>query len=188
MDPQDFQNTSAGKVMRVPGKGYWAFFPKPLPPPIEWTSELVVALSKADNALGQLKGLAHNLANPHLLIAPFIRREAVLSSRIEGTQASLSDLYTYEAAQLRLIDRPADVKEVHNYVRTLEYGLERLTTFPLSLRLIRELHAHLMEGVRGEYQTPGAFRRSQNWIGSPGALLNEATDRKSTRLNSSHYS
>ena len=175
MDPQDFQNTSAGKVMRVPGKGYWAFFPKPIPPPIEWTSELVVALSKADNALGQLKGLAHNLANPHLLIAPFIRREAVLSSRIEGTQASLSDLYTYEAAQLRLFDRPADVKEVHNYVRTLEYGLERLTTFPLSLRLIRELHAHLMEGVRGEYQTPGAFRRSQNWIGSPGALLNEAT-------------
>ena len=165
MDLRSFQNTEAGKVMRVPGKDYWAYYPASLPPQIEWTSDLVSTLSKADSALGELKGLGHNLANPHLLIAPFIRREAVLSSRIEGTQTSLSDLYAYEAAQLPLLDRPADVKEVYNYVWALEYGLERLKTLPVSLRLICELHEHLMDGVRGENQTPGEFRRSQNWIG-----------------------
>ncbi len=132
-------------------------------------------LSQADSALGELKGLGYGLTNPRLLIAPFIRREAVLSSRIEGTQASLSDLYAYEAAQLALFDYPEDVKEVHNYVAALEYGLERLQTLPISLRLIRELHARLMAGVRGEQQTPGEFRRSQNWIGAPGCRLNEAT-------------
>jgi len=162
MDPQAFQDDHAGRVVRVPGRDYWAYHPAPLPPQLEWTPNLVVTLSAAAAALGELRGLGHNLANPHLLIAPFVRHEAVLSSRIEGTQASLSDLYAYEAFQLPLFDRPADVKEVYNYVRALEYGLERLKTFPLSLRLIRELHAHLMEGVRGEHQTPGEFRRSQN--------------------------
>ncbi|MGC9396868.1 MAG: Fic family protein [Anaerolineae bacterium] len=175
MDLQAFRDSETGKVLRVPGQDYWAYYPAPLPPRLAWTSDLVLALSSADSALGELKGLGHKLANPHLLIAPFIRREAVLSSRIEGTQASLTDLYAYEAAQLPLFDRPADVKEVYNYVGALEYGLARLQTFPLSLRLIRELHAHLMEGVRGEYQTPGEFRRSQNWIGPPGYLLNDAT-------------
>jgi Fic family protein len=175
MDPQNFQKSSAGRLLRVPGKEYWAFYPAPLPPALEWTPAFVTTLSDAAGVLGELKGLGHSLANPHLLIAPFIRREAVLSSRIEGTQASLSDLYTYEAAQLRMFDRSADVREVHNYVRALEYGLERLETFPLSLRLIRELHEHLMTGVRGEHQTPGEFRRSQNWIGTPGGLLTDAT-------------
>jgi Fic family protein len=175
MDPQNFRESSAGRLLRVPGKEYWAFYPAPLPPALEWTPALVATLSDAASVLGELKGLGHSLANPHLLIAPFIRREAVLSSRIEGTQASLSDLYTYEAAQLRMFDRPADVREVHNYVRALEYGLERLETFPLSLRLIRELHERLMTGVRGEHQTPGEFRRSQNWIGTPGGLLKDAT-------------
>jgi Fic family protein len=136
---------------------------------------LVAELADAASALGELKGLGHHLSNPHLLIAPFIRREAVLSSRIEGTQASLSDLYAYEAVQLSMFSRPTDVREVHNYVRALEYGLQRLETFPVSLRLIRELHAHLMEGVRGEHRTPGEFRRSQNWIGPPGCLIDDAT-------------
>jgi Fic family protein len=175
MDLQAFQDTKAGKVMRVPGQDYWAYYPAPLPPRLAWTTELIITLSKADSALGELKGLGHNLANPHLLIAPFIRHEAVLSSRIEGTQASLSDLYAYEAVQLSMFSHPTDVEEVHNYVRALQYGLERLKTLPLSLRLIRELHAHLMEGVRGEHQTPGEFRRSQNWIGPPGCLLDDAT-------------
>lgn len=175
MDLQVFQNTTAGKLVHVSGKDYWAYHPAPLPPQLDWTPDLVGALSRAAGALGELKGLGHSLANPHLLIAPFMRREAVLSSRIEGTQASLSDLYAYQAVQLPLFDRPADVKEVHNYVRALEYGLERLQTLPISLRLIRELHARLMEGVRGEHQTPGEFRRSQNWIGPPGCLLNDAT-------------
>ncbi len=175
MELSAFQNATSGRMLRVPGQTYWAYHPAPLPPALTWTTELVVTLSQADSALGELKGLAHSLANPRLLIAPFIRREAVLSSRIEGTQASLSDLYAYEATQLAFFKHPEDVQEVHNYVSALEYGLERLQTFPISLRLIRELHAHLMSGVRGEEQTPGEFRRSQNWIGPPGCLLNEAT-------------
>ena len=160
-----------------------------MPPQLEWSADLIAALSDAASALGELKGLGHHLANPHLLIAPFMRREAVLSSRIEGKQASLSDLYAYEAVQLSMFDRPTDVKEVHNYVRALEYGLERLDTFPLSLRLIRQIHAHLMEGVRGEHQAPGEFRRRQNWIAPPGCLLEEATfvppppDKLPTALN-----
>ena len=175
MDLQAFQNREVGKVLRVLGKDYWAYYPAPLPPRFEWTSELVLTLSQADHALGELKGLGHSLANPHLLIAPFVRREAVLSSQIEGTQASIFDLYAYEATQLPQLDRPADVKEVYNYVAALEYGLERLKTFPICLCLIRELHARLMDGARGEYHTPGEFRRSQNWIGPPGCLLNGAT-------------
>jgi Fic family protein len=135
---------------------------------------VVSALSVADRALGELAGLGGSLPNPHLLIRSFIRREAVLSSRIEGTQASLSDLYAYEAVQLAMFEAPSDVREVYNYVRALEYALERLHTLPLSLRLIREIHARLMEGVRGEHQTPGEFRRSQNWIGPPGVNLNDA--------------
>jgi len=178
MDPAAFRSSTAGQVLRVVGWGYWAYHPNPLPPTIVWTPSLVLALSEATAALGELKGLGRTLANPHLLIAPFIRREAVLSSRIEGTQASLSDLYAYEAVQLQMFDvttdADSDVKEVHNYVRALEYGMERLKSLPLSLRLIREVHSHLMEGVRGEHQTPGEFRRSQNWIGAPGCLLADA--------------
>jgi Fic family protein len=118
--------------------------------------------------------------NPHLLIGPFMRREAVLSSRIEGTQADIVDLYAYEVGQLplpgmELSPSEADVREVLNYVRALEYGLERLNTLPVSLRLIRELHERLLAGVRGEHATPGEFRRRQNWIGRPGCTLNEAT-------------
>lgn len=174
MNPQDFHKSSPGRVLRTPA-GYWAFVPNPLPPTLSWTAELVTVLSEADRALGELAGLGRSLSNPHLLIRPLVRREAVLSSRIEGTQASLSDLYAYEAAQLPLFEPPSDVREVYNYVRALEYGLERLRTLPLSLRLIREIHARLMEGVRGEHQTPGEFRRSQNWVGPPGCTLNEAT-------------
>ncbi len=120
------------------------------------------------------------MPNPHLLIGPFVRREAVLSSRIEGTRADITDLYAYEAGQLPLpgVETPApesDVREVLNYVKALEYGLERLKTLPVSLRLIRELHERLMAGVRGEHATPGEFRRTQNWIGPPGCTLNDAT-------------
>ena len=155
------------------------FCAHPLPPALTWTPTVVAALSDADRALGELAGLGRSLLNPHLLIAPFVRREAVLSSRIEGTQASLSDLYAYEAVQrtavqLAMFEPPPDVREVYNYVRALEYGLDRLPSLPLSLRLIREIHARLMEGVRGERGTPGEFRRSQNWIGPPGCSLEDA--------------
>ena len=174
MDLEAFRNSPAGRLARTPG-GYWVFIPHPLPPAIPWTPDLVAVLSEADRALGELSGLGRSLLNPHLLIRPFIRREAVLSSRIEGTQASLSDLYAYEAVRQPYFEPTPDVREVYNYVRALEHGLERLQTLPLSLRLIRELHALLLQRVRGEQQTPGEFRRTQNWIGPPGCLLDGAT-------------
>jgi Fic family protein len=157
MNSKDFRETSAGRVLRTPA-GYWAFVPHPLPPALHWSDALITALAEAERALGELAGLGYSLPNPHLLIRPFIRREAVFSSRIEGTRASLSDLLTYESVQLSLFELPDDVREVHNYVRALEYGLERLAELPLSLRLMREIHAILLEGVRGQEQTPGEFR------------------------------
>lgn len=181
MNIQQFQNSPAGQLLRI-GEGetaYWAFVPHPLPPTLDADWELVGQLSEADRALSELAGVGHNLPNPQLLIRPFIHREAVLSSRIEGTRADLQDLYAYEAQQLALLGTPpppeSDVREVHNYVRALEYGLERVNTLPVSLRLIRELHERLMEEVRGEAATPGEFRRSQNWIGAPNSTLNQAT-------------
>lgn len=158
---------------------YWSFIPNPLPPKLAIDLKLMHVLSDADRALGELAGLGRMLPNPRLLISPFIRREAVSSSRIEGTQADVVDLYVYEAGQLALPGfKPAasesDVREVLNYVHALEYGLGRLDTLPVSLRLMRELHEHLVVGVRGEYLTPGEFRRSQNWIGPPGCTLADA--------------
>ena len=162
-----------GKKIRCP-QGYEAFLPDALPPNIEWTQTLIEALSEADRAIGRLAGEGGHLPNPHLLIRPFIRREAVLSSRIEGTQATLGELLAAEAEAH--VDRsPADLREVANYVTALEYGVKRLKELPLSLRLFREIHEKLMKGVRGDASTPGEFRRSQNWIGRPGCLLNEAT-------------
>lgn len=160
---------------RIPCKGgYRAYVPEPLPPPIEWSAALAAALSSADSAVGRLAGEGRRLPNPHLLIRPFVRREAVLSSRIEGTQATLGELLAAEAGAA--VDRsPADLREVGNYVVALEYGVERLRTLPLSLRLVRELHEKLMRGVRGDTATPGEFRRSQNWIGPAGCTLADAS-------------
>lgn len=172
MDAERFTDQAAGRVTRAP-QGYDAFIPNPLPPELPWTPAMVSLLSRADRALGELSGIGRALPNPHLLILPFARREAVLSSRIEGTQASLSDLYAFEAVPRA--EETGDVREVVNYVRALEFGLSRLKDLPVSLRLIREIHERLMRGVRGEYSTPGEFRRSQNWIGPPGCLLNDAT-------------
>ncbi len=173
MDPAKFKTTSAGKVVHLP-QGYWAFLPAPLPPRLDYSPALITALSAADRALGELKGLGGTLTNPHLLIRPLTHQEAVLSSRIEGTRASLDDLFAFEANQLSFFEPDSDVREVHNYVRALEYGLERVNTLPVSLRLIREVHARLMEGVRGETWTPGEFRRTQNWIGPTGSTLETA--------------
>lgn len=180
MKPERFRNSTSGQVIRV-GHGeaaYWAFVPHPLPPSISADWELTRALSQADRALSLLAGLGRTMPNPHLLIGPFVRREAVLSSRIEGTQSDITDLYAYEAGQLPLpgMTAPpeADVREVLNYVNALEYGLERLHTLPVSLRLFRELHERLLTGVRGGYATPGEFRRTQNWIGPSGCTLNDA--------------
>lgn len=171
--PSEQKRVSPGRWVRCPG-GYRAYLPKPLPPPIAWSAELAAALSEADRAVGRLAGEGRRLPNPHLLIRPFIRREAVLSSRIEGTQATLGELLAAEAGA-RVRRSPADLREVANYVAALEYGVERLRELPLSLRLVRELHEKLMSGVRGGATTPGEFRRSQNWLGPAGCSLTEAT-------------
>jgi len=174
MDVSDFTDARSGRLLRAVTGGYWTFVPDPLPPKLDWTRELVLLLSAADQGLGRLAGAGAGLENPYLLIRPFARREAVLSSRIEGTQASLSDLFLFEAA--RTAEPPVpDVREVANYVDALEYGIERGRELPVSLRLIRELHGRLMHGVRGQERTPGEFRRSQNWIGPPGCSLTSAT-------------
>ena len=172
MRPGDFHSNKAGKTIRTQN-GYWAFIPAPLPPDLDWTLTLIKVLSDAERELSRLNTLAGNFTFPRLLIQPFIRQEAVLSSRIEGTRASLTDLYNYESAQL--LEPNIDVREVHNYVLALDYGLGRLRTLPVSLRLIRELHARLLEGVRGGQLTPGKFRRTQNWIGPAGSTIETAT-------------
>ncbi len=162
-----------GRRVRGPG-GVWAYVPAALPPAIDWSGSLVAALSAADRAVGRLAGEGRRLPNPHLLIRPFVRREAVLSSRIEGTRATLGELFAAEAEAA--IERgPADLREVANYVVALEHGVKRLRDLPLSLRLVRELHEKLMHGVRGNAATPGEFRRSQNWIGPAGCTLADAT-------------
>lgn len=173
MDRRSFTNP-AGHIVRM-AQGYDAFLPNALPRELTLTPKLALLLSNADRALGELAGMARTLPNPELLIAPLSRREAVLSSRIEGTQASLSDLAIFEAAGEAAPKSHGDVLEVRNYRLALTYGIERLEGLPLSLRFVRELHARLLQGVRGEDKTPGEFRISQNWIGPPGCLLREAT-------------
>lgn len=165
----DFHSNDSGRIVFT-AEGHAAFVPAPPPPRLVFDGSLVLALSRADAALSELSGLGRQLPNPHLLIAPYLRREAVLSSRIEGTQASLADLLADEAGQSQNAVAD-DVLEVRNYVEALEYGVARIRSLPLSLRLVRELHEKLMHGVRGSGATPGHFRRSQNWIGPSGSSL-----------------
>ncbi|WP_264732317.1 MULTISPECIES: Fic family protein [unclassified Wolbachia] len=163
------KGSPSGKVFA----GYQAFIPNPLPPKFEWDNYLVNSLSRADHILGMLSREGAKLPNPHLLIRPFIAREAVLSSRIEGTQATLGEILAQEAGAN--VDRnPDDLQEVRNYISALDYGLKRLQSFPLSLQLVKEIHGKLMQGVRGSHATPGEFRRVQNWIGSPGCTIDTA--------------
>lgn len=165
MDPNAYHSDRAGRPVRVNVGSlgqFWAFDPAPIPRELRLESELVVELSRADLALGQLAGLGGLLPNPHLLIQPYLRREAVSSTRIEGTQSSLSEVLSAEA---QLLPETADLREVFNYVRAFERGLERLDDLPLSNRLVREMHAELLRGVRGAERTPGEFRTSPNWIG-----------------------
>ncbi|HEX3583735.1 MAG TPA: Fic family protein [Thermoanaerobaculia bacterium] len=159
-----------GRIVRT-ADGYSAFVPSPLPPRIEADWELSRILSEADRALGALAGSGQMLPDTELLIQPLMRREAVLSSKIEGTQASLTDLVAYESSGTD----SGDALEVSNYVAALNYGLERLERLPISLRFIREIHEKLMLGVRGGDRAPGEFRRSQNWIGPPGSSIANAT-------------
>ena len=152
--------------------GQRAFVPHPLPRRVELDSALVLRLDGASRAVATLAGVAETLQNPDLLIRPFVRREAVLSSIIEGTEASVSDLFLHEAKGFR---RPeGDVREVANYVRALERGIMLLDRLPISLRLINQLHSVLMRGVRGQEKRPGELRTEQVWIGPPGTPIEEA--------------
>ncbi|MBX3478275.1 MAG: Fic family protein [Brevundimonas sp.] len=167
------ENERAGRYVRQLS-GYRAFIPNPLPPEgLDLDGGVRAALSRADLALGRLDGAVETLPHPELFTAMYVRREAVLSSQIEGTQASLDDLV---AAEARLSgQRPmGDVNEVLNYTSALNFGLARLAELPLSARLLREIHEILMHDVRGGHATPGDFRTTQNWIGSAGRGLNEA--------------
>lgn len=157
----------AGNYISQPS-GYKAFIPNPLPPqpPVNIDDEMWQLLSIADRCLGRLDGATEILPDPDLFVFMYVRKEAVLSSQIEGTQATLMDLLEFEASQ-RVSGKQLDVKEVVNYIAAMNYGLERLKEFPLSLRLIREIHAKLLKDVRGSQRNPGEFRNSQNWIGGP---------------------
>ena len=173
MNPEASRNSTAGKCIRtITHFPYWAYVPNPLPPKIELDWELVNLLSKADRKLEKLSDAGQLLPNAHLLIRPFIRREAVTSSRIENTRSGLDDLFLFEADQTET-SPVSDVKEILNYVRAMEYGIKRLEDLPVSSRLICETHEILMQGVRGEHATPGSMRTSQNWIG--GRTLRDAT-------------
>lgn len=165
----------AGRYVRQP-TGYRAFMPPPLPPSpsVRLEGELRAMLSKADLALGRLDGSIATLPNPDLLVFMYIRKEAVLSSQIEGTQSSLQDVLAAESDLFERTDIPRDVDEVLNYVAAMHHGLARLEELPLSVRLIREIHERLMRGVRGGRLTPGELRRSQNWIGPGGRGIADA--------------
>ncbi|MEB3330831.1 MAG: Fic family protein [Candidatus Sericytochromatia bacterium] len=174
--PPILRSTRAGRYVAHP-RGFHSFQPAALPPePDLDLSRLTRLLSEADSALGRLEGAAWILPNPDLFVAMYVRQEAVLSSQIEGTQASLTDLLLFEAGQDDDGHTP-DVEEVFNYVRAMNHGLQRLRAdeFPLSLRLIREIHAELMQGVRGQEKDPGEFRRSPVWIGPRNCSLQNAT-------------
>ncbi len=167
MRAADFTADSPGKLVTVPNSrigDYLTFVPNSLPPALTLNAGTINLLVAASQALGELNGFGQMLPNPHLLIGPFIRREAVLSSRIEGTVTTLQQLLLFEASPSTQPPAP-DAQEVINYVHAMEYGFTRLDDLPVSLRLIREIHALLLRGVRGEVNKPGQFREIQNFIG-----------------------
>ena len=158
----------AGKliVQHKGPEGFSSFIPHPLPfdPPLKYDNKMNDLLEKANRAIGRLDGATYILPNPDLFLYMYVRKEAVLSSQIEGTQASLSDLLEYEN-DIKGKSSPDDVHEVFNYVTAINYGLDRLKKLPLNLRLIKEIHTKLMKGIRGGHKAPGEFRKTQNWIG-----------------------
>ncbi|MGH8898195.1 MAG: Fic family protein [Egibacteraceae bacterium] len=165
MDPNRFTSPAMGRVVRTPGPhGFYTFVPEPIPRRPALDARTVMLLSEADLALGRLAGAGRLLPNPHILVSPYVTREALSSTRIEGTQASLSDIFDANARGVR---DTVDIKEVTNYIRALELGLRLLPELPLSLRLVCQVHAQILEGVRGADRLPGEVRRSPNWIGSP---------------------
>jgi Fic family protein len=154
--------------------GYKAFIPSPLPPKpaLKIDEAIIKRHEQASSLLARLDGLGYLLPNTDLFISMYIRKEALLSSQIEGTQASLTDIFEYERGID--IENINDVKEVINYVKALDYGIKRLKTLPMSVRLIKELHEILLKGSRGQHKTPGEFKKSQNWIGAANSTLHTA--------------
>jgi Fic family protein len=174
MDPSEFHAPGAGKIVTSP-EGYAAFVPTPLPPRISYTKDLVLALSRADAALGELSGVGGELPDPQLLDASFKRQEALCSSRIEGALVSLSDLYLDQVGAARQTVPREHLREVLACISTLRFGVDLLREEPLSLELIKALHERLLRGEVGGARTPGEFRTSQNWLGPPGATMATAT-------------
>ena len=173
MDAATFRETASGHLVTTDG-GRPAFVPAPLPPALAFTVELAERLSAADAALGELSGLAGGRRDPRILVAPFLRQEAVLSSRIEGTPATLVDLLFDEVAAAPDLELRENLREVRNYAAALQYGVERLAEVPLGTGLVLELHERLLRGVRDAAWTPGEFRAGQNWIGPPGSTIETA--------------
>lgn len=172
MELTAYATTPFGEPRRTPGRhGYVAYFPAPIPRTIELPTSTIRLLADAEASLGRLAGVGQLLPNPHLLIRPYLLREALSSTRIEGTQASLADVFEAEAS-----DEPpnADVEEVLNYIDALEWGLEQRGELPLGVRLIREIHRRLLAGVRGRERMPGEFRTTQNWVGAGGSTIETA--------------
>lgn len=169
-------SSRAGYFIQQP-QGYRTFRPAPLPPaepPLTFDPQLIRVLSDADLALGRLDGVARIMPNPDLFVAMYVRQEAVLSSRIEGTQSTLDDVLAFELDE-HSREIPLDVQEVVNYVRAMNHGLALATSLPPSRRLIREIHTELLHGVRGAEKRPGEFRREQNYIGARGVPIDRAT-------------
>jgi Fic family protein len=172
MESSDYAKTSFGAARRTPGRhGYVAYFPATIPRALELPAPIVRLLADAEASLGRLAGVGALVPNPYLLIRPYLMREALSSARIEGTQASLADVFEATATG----EPPnADVEEVLNYVDALEWGLLHLAKLPLGVRLIREIHRRLLAGVRGRERMPGEFRTTQNWIGAHGSTIENA--------------
>lgn len=171
MNTAKLKNSPCGNLVPT-DEGQLAFVPARVPRRVELSSSLIYLLDSASRAVAMLAGIGETLPNPHLLIRPFLHREAVLSSKIEGTQASISDLFLFEASGGRR--DPGDIQEVANYVYALDEGLQMLEELPLCVRLINQMHARLLEDVRGQERSPGELRTSQNWIGSRGTPIQDA--------------
>jgi cell filamentation protein, protein adenylyltransferase len=172
MNPTDFTALAPGTLVTSP-QGHVCFLPDPLPPKLSLSMAAIQSLAEAERALGKLAGAGEMLPNPHLLIGPFVRREAVLSSRIEGTVANEEDLVLFNVDP-EVENRRPDAREVRNYITALEHGLKCLPELPVSLKLLKEVHSRLLKGVRGENKSPGEFRDRQNFIGTPGMAVKDA--------------
>jgi Fic family protein len=174
MRPEDFNAPQMGRPKKGLGRfGFWYFDPAPIPRDLDLSVDTVMALSSADTALGRLAGVGRLLRDPHHLVRPYVTREALASSRIEGTQASLSDVFQAVASGTNPTDN--NVLEVQNYIRAMDRGLELLAEYPMSLRVIRTIHETLLQDVRGREKRPGEFRETPVWIGSPTDVPDNAT-------------